>query len=163
MLVLYSKSVEETIKLGKEIATALQANDMLVLTGDLGAGKTHFTKGIACGLHINAEITSPTFPIVVEYADGILPLLHFDLYRLEDVSQLEDIAWYELIESQAVYLVEWGDKFPDELPDDYVQLDFSVDSNGMRKIAVLPQGLRGQELAETIARNPALINVSSVF
>ena len=145
-MILRSNNVEETINIGKEIAALLNPNDMLVLTGDLGAGKTHFTKGIAEAFGISDVITSPTFPIVVEYSGNNLQLLHFDLYRLEEAQQLEDIAWYELIESGAVCIVEWGDKFPQELPDDYLELHFSVCDDGSREINLHPHGAHLEEI-----------------
>ncbi len=149
-MILHSNNVEETINIGKRIAALLEADDMLVLTGDLGAGKTHFAKGIASALGIAEEITSPTFPIMVEYNGSNLQLLHFDLYRLDDPSELEDIAWYELIESGAVYIVEWGDKFPQELPDDYLELHFSVCEDGAREINLLAHGLRAEEIVSAL-------------
>ena len=143
---LKSNSEKLTIEFGKQLGLVLQAGDVLVLTGDLGAGKTHFTKGVAAALGITEQITSPTFPIVIEYNGGTLPLLHFDLYRLDKSEQLEDIAWYELIESGAVCLVEWGDKFPSELPDTYLELNFTVAKDGSRAITFIAHGKRAQEI-----------------
>lgn len=122
-----SHSVQETIDAGAAMARAAQPGDCYVLTGDLGAGKTHFTKGFAAGLGVAEDITSPTFAIVEQYDSGRLELLHWDLYRLEDEWELEDVDWYALTESDAVSLVEWGDKFPAALPDAYTHIDFKVD------------------------------------
>ena len=108
-------SQPETVSLGKKIGEALQAGDVLVLTGDLGAGKTQLTKGIAAGLGIDADVTSPTFTIEMVYEGGRLPLYHFDLYRLDDPDQLEDIGLYDVLGSDGVCVIEWGEQFADEI------------------------------------------------
>lgn len=131
-----SHNVEETMAAGAALAAEAQPDDCIVLTGDLGAGKTHFTKGFAAELGISDEVTSPTFAIVEEYEGGRLTLLHWDLYRLEEDWELEDVDWYGLTESGAVNLVEWGDKFPDALPEDYTHVDIRVADDGTRVISV---------------------------
>ena len=131
-----SHSVEETMSVGAQLAADAKPDDCIVLTGDLGAGKTHFTKGFAAALGVKEDVTSPTFAIVEEYEGTKLRLLHWDLYRLEEDWELEDVDWYGLTESGAVSLVEWGDKFPDALPDDYLHVDIRVADDGMRIINV---------------------------
>lgn len=131
-----SHSVEETMAAGAALAAEARPDDCIVLTGDLGAGKTHFTKGFAAELGITDEVTSPTFAIVEEYEGGRLTLLHWDLYRLEEDWELEDVDWYGLTESGAVNLVEWGDKFPDALPEGYTHVNISVADDGTRVISV---------------------------
>ena len=131
-----SHSVEETMGVGAQLAAGAKPDDCIVLTGDLGAGKTHFTKGFAAALGIKEDVTSPTFAIVEEYEGTKLRLLHWDLYRLEEDWELEDVDWYGLTESGAVSLVEWGDKFPDALPDDYLHVDIRVADDGTRIINV---------------------------
>ena len=152
MITRLSHSVSETIALGEGLAACAQPDDMIVLTGDLGAGKTHFTKGFARGLGVSEEITSPTFNIVVEYEGSELVLLHFDLYRLEQSYELEDIDWYGLTESGAVSLVEWGDRFVDALPDEYLHLEVHVCEDGTRELCALGKGVRGEELAQQFAQ-----------
>ena len=130
-------SVEETIALGKAIGAQLHAGDIVTLNGDLGAGKTHFTKGVALSLCINEDITSPTFPILLEYEGTDVngnqqTLLHFDFYRLESEEQLEDIGWYEFCESGAIVLVEWADMFPDALPDKRLDIYVTLGEDGTR-------------------------------
>lgn len=114
-------SQPKTVSLGKKVGAALQAGDVLVLTGDLGAGKTQLTKGIAAGLGIDADVTSPTFTIEMVYEGGRLPLYHFDLYRLDDPDQLEDIGLYDVLGADGVCVIEWGEQFADELGD-YVSI-----------------------------------------
>ena len=129
-----SESTGQTIGLGRVLGGLLREGDVLVLTGDLGAGKTHLTKGFAAGLGVTEDITSPTFAIVESYDSGRLPLLHWDLYRLEEEWELDDVDWYGLTESGAVNLVEWGDKFPSALPDDCTFVKVTVLEDGSRSI-----------------------------
>lgn len=119
-------SLGDTIRLGEAIARLMEMNDCVVLSGDLGAGKTQFAKGFAAGLGVDDEITSPTFNILFEYVGDELPLLHFDLYRLDEEDELTDIDFFGLLESGAVCLVEWGDKFPAAMPDERIDIQITV-------------------------------------
>lgn len=126
-----SGCVEETIELGRLLAGVLAADDVVVLSGDLGAGKTHFTKGVAAGLGVSDPITSPTFNLVLEYegataAGDPIVLYHFDLYRLDEASQLADIDYFGLLESDGVSLVEWGDRFPEACAGDCLHVDITL-------------------------------------
>ena len=135
-----SHSVEETQALGANLAQAAQAGDAILLVGDLGAGKTHFAQGFASGLGIEEVPTSPTFNLVFQYIGGRLPLYHFDLYRLDNPEQLEDIDYYGITEGDGVSLVEWGDKFEEAAPDDCLVMDFSVLPDGAREITLTAFG-----------------------
>jgi len=108
---LHSASMAETARIGHALGGVLAVGDVLLLTGDLGAGKTHLTQGIAAGLGIAGAVTSPTFNLELVYEDGRLPLYHFDLYRLEDEDQLEQLDFFGTIEAGGVTVVEWGDRF----------------------------------------------------
>lgn len=141
-----STSVQETQDIARKMAKRAQAGDVILLTGDLGAGKTHFTQGFAAGLGEPEVPTSPTFNLVNEYLGGRLPLYHFDLYRLDDPEQLEDIDYFGIVEGDGVSLVEWGDKFEEAAPDDCLVLNFAVTEDGTRVITAVPQGPRGQAL-----------------
>ncbi|MDO4848895.1 MAG: tRNA (adenosine(37)-N6)-threonylcarbamoyltransferase complex ATPase subunit type 1 TsaE [Coriobacteriia bacterium] len=112
-----SRSQAETIAVGERLGRELEAGDVLVLTGDLGAGKTQLTKGIAAALGCEGDVTSPTFTIEMVYEGGRLPLYHFDLYRLDDAGQLEDIGLYDVLGADGVCVIEWGEQFADELGD----------------------------------------------
>lgn len=122
-------SAEETRRLAAELAKGLSDGDVILLSGDLGAGKTQFAQGIAEGLGVTEAVTSPTFNIMFEYASGRIPLYHFDLYRLDDAQQLEDIDFYELVDESTpgIALVEWADLFPEEMPEGATQVVISKD------------------------------------
>lgn len=103
---------------GKELGSYLKAGDVLALVGDVGAGKTHITQGIAECFGYFGEVTSPTFALVNEYETGAgLPdLIHFDLYRLENPEDLLEIGWDDYLDRGAVLVVEWADRFPELMP-----------------------------------------------
>lgn len=138
------------IALGEKLGRVVTADDCIVLSGDLGAGKTQFSKGLAAGLGVDDDITSPTFNILLEYVGEELPLLHFDLYRLEEVDDLDDIDFYGMLESGAVSLVEWGDKFPEALPDERLDIAIFVNEDGSRRVEVCGYGERGVELEQAL-------------
>lgn len=147
-----SASVDETIELGRQLSTCLRPDDVVLLSGDLGAGKTQFSKGVAAGLGVSADVTSPTFNILIEYEGPSLMLYHFDLYRLEDAEELEDIDFYGVLESGGVSLVEWGDKFPDAMPDEYLDVRIAVDGDGVRHLTATGRGDAGQRLEKAFAQ-----------
>ena len=117
-----SNSYEETRKIASEFAKNLHPGDVLTLDGDLGAGKTAFTGGLAKGLGIETHVTSPTFTIVNEYRTGTLPLFHFDVYRLESMDDLYDIGWEDYIAQGGICVVEWADIVRDELDLPYYEI-----------------------------------------
>ena len=106
---------EETERLGESLATKLQPGDIIAFYGDLGAGKTAFTRGLARGLGIMAPVTSPTYTIVNEYLGGVMPLFHFDMYRLETADDLFDIGWDDYLERGGVCAVEWSENVEEAL------------------------------------------------
>ena len=118
-----SNSVAETEELGAQLAARLRPGDVVAYTGDLGAGKTAFTRGIARGLGIPERVTSPTFTIVNEYEGGRLPLFHFDLYRLGDPEELFDIGWEDYLARGGVCAVEWSEIVSDALEDGVLRVD----------------------------------------
>lgn len=138
-------SVEETTKLGIELGKLLNPGDIVCLTGDLGTGKTHITKGIAKGLDIYDNITSPTFTIVNEYDSGRLKLNHFDVYRVSDPDEVYAIGFDDYIFSDAVSVIEWANYIEEILPKDllhiYIKKDLSKGEN-YRKITLTPYGER---------------------
>ncbi len=111
-----SHSAAETFAMGEKLAASLRAGDVLALDGDLGAGKTHFIKGIAAGLGHTGDVTSPTFTLVHEYTGGRLPLYHFDFYRLEKDDDALRIGLDDYLAAGGVVAIEWAGKFPALLP-----------------------------------------------
>ena len=113
----FSSSVEMTEELGRALAVHLQPGDIVAYYGDLGAGKTAFTRGLAGGLGIREMVTSPTYTIVNEYLSGKLPLFHFDMYRLSDADDLFDIGWEDYLARGGVCAVEWSERVEEALYD----------------------------------------------
>lgn len=129
--VLRTTSSEETRRAAEALGRALRAGDTISLTGDLGAGKTTFTQGLAVGLGIPAGVVvnSPTFTILAEHPEGRFPLYHFDVYRLSGAGDLYDLAFDEYIDGSGVVVVEWADKIAEALPEDtlFISIDFPGD------------------------------------
>lgn len=129
-------SVEDMIALGCRFGKASESFDSLALIGDLGAGKTHFVKGLAEGIECPSIISSPTFPLVHEYRGGLLPIFHFDFYRLESPEALLAIEWDEYTDTPGVIVAEWADKFSELMPENTLWLHFSVTGPDSRVITV---------------------------
>ncbi|MGQ0830441.1 MAG: tRNA (adenosine(37)-N6)-threonylcarbamoyltransferase complex ATPase subunit type 1 TsaE [Microthrixaceae bacterium] len=117
-----TSSVEETRDLGAAVAGFARLGDVVVLAGDLGAGKTAFAQGFGRGLGVRERITSPTFTLVHVYDSGRLPIHHLDVYRLDQLSEALDIGLAEILEEGSVVLVEWGDAIAPLLPHDYLEV-----------------------------------------
>lgn len=113
---------EETERLGQCMARVLRPGDIIAYYGDLGAGKTAFTRGLARGLGVKETVTSPTYTIVNEYLSGIMPLFHFDMYRLGSSEELFDIGWEDYLVRGGVCAVEWSENIADALPADTVRV-----------------------------------------
>ena len=111
----HTHSELETEAVGEALGKTVPAHTVIAFTGDLGAGKTAFTRGLARGLGISDRVTSPTFTIVNEYGGGRLPLFHFDMYRLESSDELFDIGWEDYLRRGGVCAVEWSEKVSDAL------------------------------------------------
>jgi tRNA threonylcarbamoyladenosine biosynthesis protein TsaE len=132
---------------GVAVAPLLRAGDVLLLCGDLGAGKTQLTKGIAEGLGVAEPVTSPTFNILLVH-EGRIPLYHIDLYRLERAEQLEDIDYWGTLEGDGVSVVEWGDRFAGSVPSDCLVVRLTIADDEARDLALEPIGSRAVELAQ---------------
>ncbi|MCM3733806.1 tRNA (adenosine(37)-N6)-threonylcarbamoyltransferase complex ATPase subunit type 1 TsaE [Fictibacillus nanhaiensis] len=142
-----TKSAEETMTFAEKLGTVLEAGDVLTLAGDLGAGKTTFTKGLAKGLGITRTVNSPTFTIIKEY-HGRMPLYHMDVYRLEDSD--EDLGFEEYFSSDGVCVVEWATFIKDYLPEERLELVISHIGEDEREIQVTPLGERYEERVKEI-------------
>ncbi|MGV3532036.1 MAG: tRNA (adenosine(37)-N6)-threonylcarbamoyltransferase complex ATPase subunit type 1 TsaE [Chthoniobacteraceae bacterium] len=135
MASIISRSPGETFAYGESVAAELKPGAVLALRGDLGAGKTHFVKGVAAGLGASPDdVTSPTFTLVHEYIGGRLPVFHFDLYRLEDADEVLRIGLDDYLSEDGVVVIEWADKFPELLPDATRWLHFRVLEGDEREI-----------------------------
>ena len=122
-----SFSPEETYALGKILGEAAKAGDVFCLNGDLGVGKTVFTQGFANGLGITEPVNSPTFTIVQEYHDGSLPLYHFDVYRIGDVSEMDEVGYEDYFFGEGVCLIEWSNLIEEILPDHVIEVTIEKD------------------------------------
>ncbi|HOA81362.1 MAG TPA: tRNA (adenosine(37)-N6)-threonylcarbamoyltransferase complex ATPase subunit type 1 TsaE [Defluviitaleaceae bacterium] len=131
-------SEEETKELGRKIASKAQKGDIYCLIGDLGVGKTAFAKGLAKGLDIKEAITSPTFTVVNEY-QGRLPLYHFDVYRITDIDEMEEIGYEEYFYGDGICLIEWADMIEELIPDNAIWINIIKDldkADNYRKIII---------------------------
>ena len=132
-----SNSEEETEALGRRLGEILDQSTVVAFTGDLGAGKTAFTRGLAKGLDIPDRVTSPTFTIVNEYEGGRLPLFHFDMYRLSSADELFDIGWEDYLARGGVCAVEWSEIVRDALEPGCIRVDLRRgERDGQRRITV---------------------------
>ena len=136
----YSNCESETEYFGKCLGQKLKAGDVVALYGELGAGKTAFTRGVASALGITDGVASPTFTIVNEYY-GVLSLFHFDMYRLDSSSELFDIGWDDYLERGGICIVEWSEKVPDAFTPDTVRVNIKKtdDNPNQREIEILTE------------------------
>lgn len=118
---------KETFETGYELARQVKSGQVYCLNGDLGVGKTVFTQGFAKGLGIDEPISSPTFTIVQEYHEGRMPLYHFDVYRIADISEMDEIGYEEYFFSDGVCLIEWGSLIEELLPEDTIYITIEKD------------------------------------
>ncbi|MDO4166036.1 MAG: tRNA (adenosine(37)-N6)-threonylcarbamoyltransferase complex ATPase subunit type 1 TsaE [Eubacteriales bacterium] len=122
-----SHSERETLELGIELGKSCQSGDVVLLHGDLGVGKTVFTKGFAQGIGIREPVSSPTFTIVQVYESGRLPLYHFDVYRIADVEEMEEIGYEDYFYGDGVCLIEWAELVSEILPENCVDVTIAKD------------------------------------
>ena len=118
---------DETYALGKSLGEAAKPGDVICLNGDLGVGKTVFTQGFADGLAITEPVNSPTFTIVQQYDDGRLPLYHFDVYRIGDVSEMDEIGYEDCFYGEGVCLIEWSNLIEEILPEHVISVTIEKD------------------------------------
>lgn len=143
---IYSRKEEELISIGQNIGSLLNSGDIIVLSGDLGAGKTTLTKGIAKGLNISQMIKSPTYTIVREY-EGRLPLYHLDVYRVGDDPDSIDLD--DFLYGDGVTIIEWGELLDEDLLGDYLLISIAHHGDG-RQLTFEAFGPRSQEIREAI-------------
>ena len=142
-----SRSADETLRIGAELGERLQPGDALLLTGDLGAGKTTLTQGIAVGLGVAERPRSPTFVMATEY-QGRLPLYHLDLYRVDELSELGDLGLDEYLNGDGVTVVEWADRAPHAFPPHGLWIELVAANEETRDITVTYTPQRNAALDE---------------
>jgi tRNA threonylcarbamoyladenosine biosynthesis protein TsaE len=145
MLDLISQSPEHTRKLGARLGELMRGGELVLLEGDLGAGKTALTQGIAEGLQVRQVVSSPTFTLLKEY-EGRLPLYHFDLYRLDDPLEILDLGFEEYFSGSGVCVVEWADKAGELWPAEHLRIGFTAISETQRRLLMSAAGPRSVEL-----------------
>lgn len=145
-------SAEETQAFAQQLATKLTPGSVVLLDGDLGAGKTTFTKGLALGLKIKRNVKSPTFNLIKEYHDGIMPLYHMDVYRLEGVGGA-DLGLDEYFAGEGVSVVEWSQFVADELPPTFLTVQILKDplDDNKRTLKLIPQGQQYEKIIASLA------------
>jgi tRNA threonylcarbamoyladenosine biosynthesis protein TsaE len=153
-----TRTPDETQKLGKTIGKWIEHPLVIGLTGDLGSGKTAFVQGLAEGLEVPDEyyITSPTFTLINEYP-GRLSLFHIDLYRLDGISDLEDIGLDELLYDQAVIAIEWAEKMSDDLPAEHLTTTFEITDDDYRRISLIAYGQNLVNLIRALELNKNIV------
>ncbi|SER74089.1 tRNA (adenosine(37)-N6)-threonylcarbamoyltransferase complex ATPase subunit type 1 TsaE [Lachnobacterium bovis] len=127
MLVIETRSAEETYELGKKLGEKAQKGEVYTLIGDLGVGKTVFTQGLAKGLQIDEPINSPTFTIVQEYDEGRMPFYHFDVYRIGDVEEMEEIGYEDYFYGEGLTMIEWSNLIEEILPEHRKEITIEKD------------------------------------
>ena len=131
-----TSSPEDTVALGKKLGSKLRGGDVIAFRGGLGAGKTTMTRGIALGMGLRDEVSSPTFALVNEYP-GALKLCHFDMYRVTGALDLESTGFFDYLSDDCVIAIEWSENIADELPDGYITVEFSAISGDVREITII--------------------------
>lgn len=126
-MVIETRSPEETFALGKKIGEMARPGEIYTLTGDLGVGKTVFTQGVAAGLGITEPVSSPTFTIIQEYDSGRLPFYHFDVYRIGDIEEMDEIGYDDYFFGQGICLIEWANLIEEILPENIREIVIEKD------------------------------------
>ena len=149
-----TNSTEQTIEFGRRLGVVLRRGDVVVLTGDLGAGKTQLTKGIAEAMGVADDVCSPTFTIGMVYEGSTMPLYHYDLYRLNDPEELDDTGIFDVLGDDGPCVIEWGEQFSEQLGDERLDIVLSrlddaatPGEEPARRIELIPHGLRAREIA----------------
>ena len=142
-MIIETHSPRETFEVGKKIGTNAESGQIYTLTGDLGVGKTVFTQGVAAGLGITEPVNSPTFTIIQEYEDGRLPFYHFDVYRIGDIEEMEEIGYDDYFFGKGICLIEWAELIEEILPEKRIEVTIEKDLEkgfDYRKITIRERG-----------------------
>ena len=136
IMVTETKTPEETVNVGTDLAGKLNKNDIIALYGDLGSGKTCLVKGIARGLNVFLPVKSPSFSIINEYP-GEIPLFHIDFYRLAKNAEIEDTGWFEYLNSGGVVVIEWAERVKNMLPPRRIDVYFEILNKTTRRLEII--------------------------
>ena len=142
-----TNTAEETRSLAQKLGRNIEESFLITLSGELGAGKTTFTQGLAKGLEITRNVTSPTFTLMKNYK-GRLPLYHIDAYRLEDIDQ--DLGFEEYIDGDGVCVIEWANFIENVLPDEYLNIDLTINDDDSRTIIFRARGSKYEEVLDKL-------------
>jgi tRNA threonylcarbamoyladenosine biosynthesis protein TsaE len=145
----HSASADETRAIARVLGAATEAGDVFLLVGELGAGKTVFTQGLAEGLAVSETVNSPTFVLLHEY-HGRLTLYHYDLYRLGNIEETVSREWQEFLYGEGVSVVEWANRASEWLPSDHLLLEFDIESETRRAIKMTAAGRRHKALLDAL-------------
>ena len=126
-MIIETRTPEETLEVGRKIGRQAKPGQIYTLVGDLGVGKTVFTQGVAAGLEITEPVNSPTFTIIQEYETGKLPFYHFDVYRIGDIEEMEEIGYDDYFFGQGICLIEWANLIEEILPDHIIEIKIEKD------------------------------------
>ena len=141
-MIIETENPEDTFALGQKIGRAATPGQVYTLTGDLGVGKTVFTQGVASGLGITEPVNSPTFTIVQEYEEGRLPFYHFDVYRIGDIEEMEEIGYDDYFFGEGICLIEWAELIEEILPENRISITIEKDlSRGFDYRRITIEGL----------------------
>ena len=141
-MVIETHDPEETFEVGRTIGMNAKPGQIYTLTGDLGVGKTVFTQGVAAGLGITEPVNSPTFTIIQEYEDGRLPFYHFDVYRIGDLEEMEEIGYDDYFFGEGICLIEWAELIEEILPENRISITIEKDlSRGFDYRRIMIEGL----------------------
>lgn len=158
-LTLHLESFEQTTRLAEAIAAGVQGGELLALAGELGAGKTSFTRELTRALGCSRLANSPTFALFQRYRGGRLPVLHGDFYRLDEPSELIDLGWEEMLEEfeHGLVVVEWANRFPELLPPDCLQMSWRLHGDGeQRVVEATARGARAERLLQALSEGEVL-------
>ena len=146
-MIIETNNAQETYDLGKRLGQNAKPGQIYTLLGDLGVGKTVFTQGLAAGLGITGPVSSPTFTIVQEYEEGRLPFYHFDVYRIGDIEEMEEIGYDDYFFGQGVCMIEWANLIEELIPEDHIQVEILKDlEKGFDYRKVVITGLKEEEV-----------------
>jgi tRNA threonylcarbamoyladenosine biosynthesis protein TsaE len=152
MIVICTQNSEETMDFGERLGAALEAGDVVALFGDLGAGKTTMTKGIARGVGVTSEIHSPTFTLIHEHS-GRVPFYHVDLYRLAGDEDVEFLGLEEYVFGDGITVIEWADRAPRLLPEERLEITLGFTGDEQREMKINATSERLQRIVESVVTN----------